>query len=121
MRTHTPFAAAFLIGLCGAVTVSPAAAQERIRLSVNAAQQSTTTDLTQEQTFQQYFEEGSFTFDRTTDQDVVFDGSGMVRVSARAIPGAFFASGGGVAEAPTRRSNTHSATGPPVARGPSTS
>jgi hypothetical protein len=62
------------------IGVSPAVAQERIRIGVNAARQSTTTTLTQEQTFQQYFEEGSFTFDRTTPQDVVFDGGAMVRI-----------------------------------------
>ena len=78
MRSHA--LSVFLCGLCGVIGASPALAQERIRIGVNAARQSTTTTLTQEQTFDQYFEEGSFTFDRTTPQDVVFDGGAMVRI-----------------------------------------
>ena len=41
----------------------PAAAQERFRISANVGQQATTTTVTQEQTFDRYFEQGSFTFE----------------------------------------------------------
>ena len=69
-----------LCGLCVLGTISPVGAQERFRSSVNAARQSTTTTITEEQNFQQYFEQGSFRFERETPQDVVFDGGVMVRV-----------------------------------------
>jgi hypothetical protein len=69
-----------LCTLCGWIDPASAAAQERFRIAVNAAQQSTTTTFAQEQTFDQYFEQGSFSFDRTTPQDVVYDGGVMVRV-----------------------------------------
>jgi hypothetical protein len=59
---------------------SPLEAQDRLRIAVNAGSQSTTTTVTEEQTFQQYFEQGSFTFERTTPQDVLYDGGVMVRV-----------------------------------------
>jgi hypothetical protein len=59
---------------------SPALAQERFRISANAASQSTTTTITEEQNFQQYFEQGSFRFEHTTPQDIVFDGGVLVRV-----------------------------------------
>jgi hypothetical protein len=57
-----------------------AVAQQRFRIAVNVGSQATTTPLTQEQTFQQYFEQGSFTFDRTTPTDLVYDASVLVRL-----------------------------------------
>jgi hypothetical protein len=59
---------------------SPAAAQDRVRFAANVGQQTTTTDISEVQTFQQYFEEGRFTFERTTPKDVFYDGSVGVRL-----------------------------------------
>jgi hypothetical protein len=56
----------------------PAAAQERFRISVNAAQQTSTTTVTQEQSFDRYFEQGSFTFERTVPKAVLYDLGAMV-------------------------------------------
>jgi hypothetical protein len=64
------------------------AAQERFRLSGNAAQQTSTTTVTQEQTFDQYFEQGSFTFERAVPQGITFDGGALVRVWKRIYAGA---------------------------------
>ena len=52
-----------LAALCRCLA-APAAAQERIRISINVGQQTTSTTVSQEQTFDQYFEQGSFTFER---------------------------------------------------------
>jgi hypothetical protein len=68
-----------LCGVC-ALGSTPADAQDRLRFSVNAASQSTTTTITEDQTFQQYFEQGSFTFESTRPQDVVYDAGVLVRV-----------------------------------------
>ena len=51
----------------------PAAAQERFRISVNAGQQTTATTVTQEQTFDRYFEQGSFTFERAVPKAPIYD------------------------------------------------
>jgi hypothetical protein len=64
----------------GGLMAIPAHAQDRLRFGVNVGTQATTTPLTQEQTFQQYFEQGSFTFDRTTPTDIAYDASALVRV-----------------------------------------
>ena len=69
-----------VLSVAGSLASDSAMAQERFRISVNAASQSTTTTITEEQNFQQYFEQGSFRFERTTPQDVVYDGSVTVRV-----------------------------------------
>lgn len=50
-----------------------ASAQDRIRISINAGQQTSSTILTQEQTFEQYFEQGSFTFERLVPTAVTYD------------------------------------------------
>ena len=55
-------------------------AQERFRVSINAGRQATSTELAEEQTFEQYFEQGSFSFERTTPQDLFYDLGGAVRV-----------------------------------------
>ena len=68
----------FLCALC--VLSTPAEAQDRFRISVNVGAQSTGTTLTEQQTFQQYFEQGSFTFTRTTPQDIFYDVGAAVRV-----------------------------------------
>ena len=74
MRALTPVALALFL------TANPAAAQERLRLSANAGQQTSTSTVTQEQTFDQYFEQGSFTFERTIPAALIFDGGATVRL-----------------------------------------
>lgn len=58
----------------------PAVAQERFRISVNAGQQTSTTTLTQEQTFERYFEQGSFTFEQTVPKAPIYDLGFAVRL-----------------------------------------
>jgi hypothetical protein len=77
-----------VLALVCALFRDPVAAQDRLRLSVNAAQQTSTTTVTQEQTFDQYFEQGSYTFDRAVPQGITFDGGALVRVWKRMHAGA---------------------------------
>ena len=70
---------ALLCALC-VLSSGAAQAQERIRIAVNVGRQATDTTITEEQTFPQYFEQGSFTFERTTPQDIFYDGGVMVRL-----------------------------------------
>jgi len=73
---------ATLIGVC-AITftfVGPAGAQERLRIAANVGQQASTTTVSQEQSFDRYFEQGSFTFERSIPQSLVYDFGAMVRV-----------------------------------------
>ena len=60
--------------------VVPAAAQERFRISANVGQQATTTTVTQDQTFDRYFEQGSFTFEPTVPKATIYDFGIAVRV-----------------------------------------
>lgn len=60
--------------------VVPTAAQERFRISANIGQQATTTSVTQEQTFDRYFEQGSFTFEPTVPKAPIYDFGIAVRV-----------------------------------------
>ena len=62
--------------LCG----TSASAQERFRIAVNAAQQTSTTTVRQEQTFDRYFEQGSLTFERAVPKKVIYDLGIAVRV-----------------------------------------
>ena len=55
-------------------------AQERFRISANAGQQTSTATLTQEQTFDRYFEQGSFTFERTIPKAIIYDLGATVRL-----------------------------------------
>jgi len=57
-----------------------AAEQERFRISINAGQQATRTSFAEEQQFEQYFEQGSFTFERTLDKAVFYDAGVAVRL-----------------------------------------
>ena len=57
-----------------------ASAQERFRVSVNAGQQTSTTTVTQEQTFERYFEQGSFTFERIVPKAAIYDLGFTVRL-----------------------------------------
>ncbi|MEO5740505.1 MAG: hypothetical protein ABIS29_07925, partial [Vicinamibacterales bacterium] len=58
----------------------PAGAQERFRISGNIVQQASTSTVTQKQTFDRYFEQGSFTFDRTISKAPVYDVGALVRL-----------------------------------------
>jgi hypothetical protein len=60
--------------------VAPAAAQERYRISANVGQQASTTTVAQEQTFDRYFEQGSFTFEPTVPKAVIYDVGIAVRL-----------------------------------------
>ena len=73
---------ASFIGVCAVTVIAagPAGAQERLRISANVGQQASTTTVSQEQPFDQYFEQGSFTFERTIPQSVIYDFGAMVRV-----------------------------------------
>ena len=73
---------AAFIGVCAItfIAVGPAGAQERLRISANVGQQASTTTVSQEQSFDRYFEQGSFTFERTIPQSVIYDFGAMVRV-----------------------------------------
>jgi hypothetical protein len=62
-------------------------ARERVRLSLNLGQQTTTAVLTEEQTFEQYFEEGSFTLSRTIPKRMVYDVGGAIRVARELYAG----------------------------------
>ena len=75
---HRP-SSVVLFALC-VFCADPAAAQERFRIAVNAAQQTSTTTVTQEQTFDRYFEQGSFTFERAVPKKVIYDLGLAVRV-----------------------------------------
>jgi hypothetical protein len=58
----------------------PAAAQERLRISVNAGQQTSTTTISHTQSFDRYFEQGSFTFERTVPKAPIYDLGATVRL-----------------------------------------
>jgi hypothetical protein len=63
-----------------AAAAAPAAAQERLRISVDVGQQTSTTTVSQDQTFDRYFEQGSFNFERIVPKAVVYDVGATVRV-----------------------------------------
>jgi hypothetical protein len=73
---------ATLIGVCAItfIAANPIVAQERLRMSANIGQQASTTTVSQEESFDRYFEQGSFTFEREIPQSVIFDFGAMVRV-----------------------------------------
>ena len=58
----------------------PAVAQDRLRVSVNAGPQTTSTSFAEEQTFQQYLEQGSFAFERTVPKALFYDAGAAVRL-----------------------------------------
>jgi hypothetical protein len=68
------------VALALVLAAVPAAAQERVRLSGNIAQQGSTTALAQQQTFDRYFEQGSFGFERTVPTGPVYDLGALVRL-----------------------------------------
>jgi hypothetical protein len=73
---------ATLIGVCAItfIAANPIVAQERLRISANIGQQASTTTVSQEQSFDRYFEQGSFTFEHEIPQSLIFDFGAMVRV-----------------------------------------
>jgi hypothetical protein len=74
---HRRLAATLIAGLfCSA----PAAGQERLRIAADVSQQASTTTVSQAQTFDRYFEQGTFTFERPIPQSVAYGGGAMVRV-----------------------------------------
>ncbi len=54
-------------------SATSASAQERVRLSINAGQQTSSTSVNQQQTFERYLEQGSFTFERLVPTAVTYD------------------------------------------------
>ena len=77
IRAHRAFFAAISL----LAVTAPAAAQDRVRVSVNVGQQTTNTTFSEEQPFQQYFEQGSFTLERTIPKRLFYDGGVAVRVA----------------------------------------
>jgi hypothetical protein len=69
-----------VLGMLTLLCAASASAQERFRISVNAGQQTSTTTMTQEQTFERYFEQGSFTFARTVPKAPIYDFGVAVRL-----------------------------------------
>ncbi len=63
----------FVVTAIALFCAASASAQDRIRISINAGQQTSSTMLTQEQTFERYFEQGSFTFERLVPTAVTYD------------------------------------------------
>ena len=78
---------ATLIGVCAItfMAANPIVAQERLRISGNIGQQASTTTVSQEQSFDRYFEQGSYTFEREIPQSVIFDFAAMVRTELALI------------------------------------
>jgi hypothetical protein len=69
--------------MCIAVLITaavPTPAQERIRISANIGQQASTTTVAQEQMFDRYFEQGSFSFEPTVPKAEVYDFGIAVRL-----------------------------------------
>lgn len=77
-----------VLGVLTLLCAASASAQERFRISVNAGQQTSTTTVTQEQTFERYFEQGSFTFARTVPKAPIYDFGFAVRLWRRLHAGA---------------------------------
>jgi hypothetical protein len=75
-----PSSLVVLCAMCCVMLASVVDAQDRFRISANAAQQTLTTTVTQTQTFDLYFEQGSFTFERTIPAATIFDLGVTVRL-----------------------------------------
>jgi opacity protein-like surface antigen len=69
-------AACVLAGTAAAVDAQP-----RFRVAANIGQQVTTGTLTEEQTFDQYFEQGAFTFERTIPRRLFYDAGIALRLT----------------------------------------
>lgn len=79
-KAHSRKSKVVVFGLLAIICTAPAWAQERFRLSVNAGQQTTATTLTQQQTFDRYFEQGSYTFERAVPKAPIYDVGIAVRL-----------------------------------------
>jgi hypothetical protein len=62
-----------VFGVVGLLCATSASAQDRIRIAINAGQQTSSTIVTQEQTFERYFEQGSLAFERLVPTAVIYD------------------------------------------------
>src|SRR5215203_2544730 len=71
---------AFVPALVLLLTPAAALAQDRLRISLNLGRQASTSTVTQEQTFDRYFEQGSFTFNQEIPAALVYDLGATVRV-----------------------------------------
>jgi hypothetical protein len=69
-----------VFSVLGLLCADSVLAQERFRISANAGQQTSTATLTQQQTFDRYFEQGSFTFERTIPKAIIYDLGASVRI-----------------------------------------
>ena len=77
---HSRKAKGVVFGVLAFFCVTSASAQERFRIAANAAQQTSATTVTQEQTFDRYFEQGSLTFERAVPTKMIYDLGIAVRV-----------------------------------------
>src|SRR5687768_18598275 len=77
---QTPQSIVVVFAMMGLFCGDSVSAQERFRISINAGQQTSTTTLTQDQTFDRYFEQGSFTFERTIPRAIIYDLGATVRI-----------------------------------------
>jgi hypothetical protein len=72
-KVHGRKSIGIVFGILALFCGTSASAQERFRISINAGQQTSTTTVKQEQTFEKYFEQGSFTFERSVPTAVIYD------------------------------------------------
>ena len=72
-KVHSRKPKVIVYGVVALFCATSASAQERIRISINAGQQTSSTIVKQEQTFERYFEQGSFTFERSVPTAVIYD------------------------------------------------
>jgi hypothetical protein len=86
MRLHT----AALVGAVIAGSAASAAAQDHVRLMINAGLQASAATLKNAQNFQQYQEQGSLTEERTIPRGGFFDGGVALRVVRSLHVGASF-------------------------------
>jgi hypothetical protein len=68
-----------LLILC-VLSSAPADAQDRLRIAVNVGQQTTSTTVAQEGSFDRYFEQGSSTFEREVAKAIIYDFGASVRL-----------------------------------------
>ena len=76
-----------LLVLC-VLSADPAAAQDRLRMSANVGQQATSTTVSQEASFDRYFEQGASTFEREVPKAVIYDFGASVRLWRELYAGA---------------------------------
>jgi hypothetical protein len=72
-KVQSPKSKVVVLGVLALLCAASASAQGRLRISVNGGQQTSTTAVTQEQMFDRYFEQGSFTFERAVPKAPIYD------------------------------------------------